>query len=165
MSQKIRSSVNGSDKRVDYELVRAHHPDSACTAHLPADEAHANFRHIKASYDFLSGKTLSPHPNARAAHAEGSFDPYAYELARRRRAYYASRSRAEQAEAEQPAWAKGWGGLGAHPNERSDYDQNGWRERTIFFFGVVVRTFSYHAPLRSPSNVMPSADAHGGSIP
>ncbi|KAF5316351.1 hypothetical protein D9619_006850 [Psilocybe cf. subviscida] len=122
-----------------YELVRAHHPDSAYTAHLPPDEAHANFRHIKASYDFLSGKTLSPHPNTRTWQPEGSgFDPYASELARRRRAYYASRSRAEQAQAERPAWAKGWGGLGSHPEERSDYDQNGWRERTIFFFGVIT---------------------------
>ncbi|PPR00107.1 hypothetical protein CVT26_008871 [Gymnopilus dilepis] len=127
-----------------YELVKVHHPDSQYTGHLSPDVAHARFQAIQGAYDFLRGKTLSPHPNARPASRPGSadFNPYMHELARRRRAYYAHHGgyrRSYEAETASDGWAKpGWGeGFGAPPNQRTVWHQDGWRERMILAFGVM----------------------------
>ncbi|KAF8962391.1 hypothetical protein BDZ97DRAFT_1824852 [Flammula alnicola] len=122
-----------------YELVRTHHPDSRHAAGLSAKLAHARFRTIKASYDFLSGRTLSPDPNSRPASSPQNFDPYMHELARRRRAYYASQGR-YRTDDEDPSWTKtGWSeGFGAPKGQRSEWNEDGWRERLILAFGVVT---------------------------
>ncbi|KAF8194633.1 hypothetical protein BJ912DRAFT_958945 [Pholiota molesta] len=115
-----------------FELVRAHHPDAHHAAALSAELAHARFRTIKAAYDFLAGRTLSPHPNARPAPAPQHFDPYMHELARRRRAYYAAHGRAQ---------THGESGEGTGYTRRRDpddgFDEGGRKERLILAFGVL----------------------------
>ncbi|PPQ82880.1 hypothetical protein CVT25_009697 [Psilocybe cyanescens] len=121
-----------------YELVRAHHPDSHHAAQLGADLAHTRFRSIKAAYDFLRGRTLSPHPNARPTPFPRNFDPYVNELARRRRAYYASRAgyaRGTEKGTEGESWGEG---SGSRPDERTMWSEDGWRERLIFGLGMVT---------------------------
>ncbi|KAF9483075.1 hypothetical protein BDN70DRAFT_800522 [Pholiota conissans] len=117
-----------------YELVRAHHPDSHHTAGIGADVAHARFRTIKASYDFLSGKTLSPHPNARPTPSPQNFDPYMHELARRRRAYYASQGRYQNFDEN----GESTGYTQAQRPVDDGYDESGKKERIILALGVIV---------------------------
>jgi len=148
---------------VDYELVRLHHPDSTDGRRLPPSVAHARFRNIKASYDYLRGHTLSPHPNARQTSKAENFDPYQQELARRRRAWEASgghshnhkrygdpHARSSNWDAgfdgegqsfagsdRPPNWTRtNWEGFGAPKDSRSNWDPNGRRERLILAFGV-----------------------------
>lgn len=133
---------------LDFELVRAHHPDSSYSAHLPPEVAHSRFRSIKASYDFLCGRTISPHPNARPTPTPKNFDPYLHELAQRRRSYYASHGTyrmAEDGDVEKESWAKpGWGnGFGAPKDERGEWNGDGLRERLILAFGVAVSNPSF----------------------
>jgi hypothetical protein len=122
--------------RADFELVRAHHPDAHHAAGLSAELAHTRFRTIKAAYDFLAGRTLSPHPNARPAPAPQHFDPYMHELARRRRAYYAAHGRAQ---------THGESGEGTGYTRRRDpddgFNEGGRKERLILAFGVLVSLF------------------------
>jgi len=150
---------------VDYELVRLHHPDSTDGRRLPPSIAHARFRSIKASYDYLRGHTLSPHPNARQAPKAEGFDPYQRELARRRRAWEASgghshnHKRYSDPHARSSSWDAGfdhggegqsfagsdrppnwtktnWEGFGAPKDTRSKWNPNGRQERIILAFGV-----------------------------
>jgi hypothetical protein len=120
----------------DYDLVRTHHPDSshARLSTYNSAEAHSRFRSIKAAYDFLQGRTLSPDPNASPPPSPQHFDPYLHELARRRRAYHASRDsdRSERAE-----------GFGAPNPERGEWNESGKKERLILLFGVVVSKYSF----------------------
>ncbi|KAF8885061.1 hypothetical protein CPB84DRAFT_1964831 [Gymnopilus junonius] len=122
-----------------YELVKAHHPDSQYASHLSPDVAHERFRAIQAAYDFLRGKTVSPHPNARPSASSTGFDPYLHEMARRRRAYYAYH-RYPRDGSEDGRWAKpGWGeGFGAPASERTVWHEDGWRERMILAFGMMT---------------------------
>ncbi|KIM39520.1 hypothetical protein M413DRAFT_447011 [Hebeloma cylindrosporum] len=122
-----------------YELVHAHHPDSQYAAHLPWDVAQHRFRSIKASYDYLSGRSVSPDPNSRPTPSPKNFDPYVHEMARRRRAYYASQAR-DPGMMDNDGWAKpGWGeGFGAPKSERSEWNGEGWRERMLLSLGVVT---------------------------
>jgi len=117
-----------------YDLVRAHHPDSSHArlyTHNPA-EAHSRFRSIKAAYDFLQGRTLSPDPNAQTpTPSPHNFDPYMHEMARRRRAYNASRDSFNQT-----TWTEGFG---APKQDRSEWKENGRKERLILLFGVLTR--------------------------
>ena len=115
----------------DYDLVRTHHPDSfhARLSTHDSAEAHLRFRSIKAAYDFLQGRTLSPDPNAAPTPSPQNFDPYLHELARRRRAYNASR------DGDKSDWAKGFG---APKPERGEWNENGKKERLILLCGVVV---------------------------
>ena len=82
---------------------------------------------------------MSPDPNARPAPSPKNFDPYTHEMARRRRAYYASQAREAPDVGE--GWARpGWGeGFGAPKSERSEWNGEGWRERVVLALGVVVR--------------------------
>ena len=58
-----------------------------------------------------------------------------HEMARRRRAYYASQAR-ESSEGDNGG---GWGeGFGAPKSERSEWNEDGWKERMVLAFGVVV---------------------------
>ncbi|KAL1741972.1 hypothetical protein HDZ31DRAFT_1867, partial [Schizophyllum fasciatum] len=68
-----------------YELVRLHHPDSHNCRHMSAAERHRRFQAITNAYDILRGKKAPESP----------FDPFAAELARRKRAYAAARRYAE----------------------------------------------------------------------
>ena len=54
-------------------------------------------------------------------------------MARRRRAYYASQAR------EASDVGEGWEGFGAPKSERSEWNEEGWRERVVLALGVVVR--------------------------
>lgn len=118
-----------------YDLVRHHHPDSQHARSLPPAEAHARFQAINSAYDFLRGRASSHLPGRTTwgpnAHAEPNFDPYLHELARRRRAYYASRGGASETR---------WGeGFGASKEERdSQWSEDGWQERMLVWFGVVA---------------------------
>jgi hypothetical protein len=118
----------------DYDLVRAHHPDSfhARLSTCNQAEAHSRFRSIKAAYDFLRGCTLSPDPNAAPPPSPQHFDPYLHELARRRRAYNASRDSDGFGKSQ---WAEGFG---APKPERGEWNENGKKERLILLCGVVV---------------------------
>ena len=119
----------------DYDLVRTHHPDSSY-ARLSTDnsaEAHSRFRSIKAAYDFLQGRTLSPDPNASPPSSPQNFDPYLHELARRRRAYNASRD----------SFGSSAKGFGAPKPERGEWNESGKKERLILLCGVVVSTYSF----------------------
>ena len=121
------NSLINYDQKQDYDLVRTHHPDSfhaRLCIHDPA-QAHSRFRSIKAAYDFLRGRTLSPDPNVTPPPSPQNFDPYLHEMARRRRAYNASRD--ERAE-----------GFGAPKQERGEWNENGKKERLILLCGVVV---------------------------
>ena len=118
----------------DYDLVRTHHPDS-CHARLStynSEEAHSRFRSIKAAYDFLQGRTLSPDPNAAPPPSPQNFDPYLHELARRRRAYNASRDSDSSAK-----------GFGAPKPERGEWNEKGKKERLILLCGIVVSINSF----------------------
>lgn len=140
-------------RTADYELVRAHHPDSHHAAQLGADLAHTRFRSIKAAYDFLRGRTLSPHPNARPTPFPRNFDPYVNELARRRRAYYASRAgyaRGTEKGTEGESWGEG---SGSRPDERTMWSEDGWRERLIFGLGMVVSTLLLNDGLSSQTHL------------
>ncbi|KAL1727409.1 hypothetical protein EV714DRAFT_217264 [Schizophyllum commune] len=64
-----------------YDLVRLHHPDSHNCRHMTPAERHRRFQAITNAYDILRGKKAP----------EGPFDPFAAELARRKRAYAAAR--------------------------------------------------------------------------
>ncbi|KAF9528982.1 hypothetical protein CPB83DRAFT_893942 [Crepidotus variabilis] len=123
-----------------YELVRTHHPDSAHAVFLSPDIAHERFRSIKAAYDFLCGRTLSPHPNARPTPSPKNFDPYLHELSQRRRAYYASRGAYKMHEDGSEGWAKpGWGdGFAAPKNQQREWNPEGRRERLLLTFGVIT---------------------------
>ncbi|KAF9554422.1 hypothetical protein CPC08DRAFT_644359 [Agrocybe pediades] len=119
-----------------YELVKTHHPDSHHAAHLDSEVAHARFRGIQAAYDFLRGKTVSPHLNARPApsnsNGASSFDPYLHEMARRRRAYYSRHGDPfGEEEEEKVNWKDRFDG-------RTIWHEDGWRERLVFGLGVVV---------------------------
>ncbi|KAF8810494.1 hypothetical protein BYT27DRAFT_6493138 [Phlegmacium glaucopus] len=125
-------ATQGEIKERYYDLVRAHHPDSSY-ARLSTNnsaEAHSRFRSIKAAYDFLRGRTLSPDPNANPTPSPQNFDPYMHELARRRRAYNASRDSFGRT-----AWAEGFG---APQQERGEWNENGKKERLILLFGVAA---------------------------
>lgn len=132
---------------IDYDLVRTHHPDSSharLSIHNPA-EAHSRFRSIKAAYDFLQGRTLSPDPNAASSPPSPQhFDPYMHEMARRRRAYNASRDGSHHTE-----WAEGFG---APKRERGEWNENGKKERLILLFGVLV-SIPFHYHLKEVLNV------------
>ena len=126
----------------DYDLVRTHHPDSfhsRLSTHNSA-EAHSRFRSIKAAYDFLQGRTLSPDPNATPPPSPQNFDPYLHELARRRRAYNASRNGDSFGRSE---WTKGFG---APKPERGEWNENGKKERLILLCGVVVSIYTLLFP-------------------
>lgn len=117
----------------DYDLVRTHHPDSSharLSSTHNAVEAHSRFRSIKAAYDFLRGRTLSPDPNSTPPPSPRNFDPYMHEMARRRRAYNASRDNFGKTE-----WTEGFG---APKQEREEWNDNGTKERLLLLFGVVV---------------------------
>lgn len=43
--------------RLDYELVRRYHPDSAFARSLPPETAHTQFQAMSRAYDVLRGKT------------------------------------------------------------------------------------------------------------
>jgi hypothetical protein len=119
----------------DYDLVRTHHPDSSharLSTHNSV-EAHSRFRSIKAAYDFLQGRTLSPDPNATPPPSPQHFDPYLHELARRRRAYNASRDGRSE-------WAKGFG---APKPERGEWNERGKKERLILLCGIVVSIYTF----------------------
>ncbi|KAH9479154.1 hypothetical protein JR316_0007737 [Psilocybe cubensis] len=134
------SATQAEIKARYYELVKAHHPDSHHASRIASDIAHTRFRNIQAAYDFLRGRTLSPHPNARPTPAGGTrgFDPYVHEMARRRRAYYASHSRGYD-DAEEDGDGKGGGrGWRSDPNERTMWHEDGWRERLIFGLGMMA---------------------------
>ena len=125
--------------KTDYDLVRTHHPDS-CYARLSTNtsaEAHSRFRSIKAAYDFLQGRTLSPDPNASPTPSPQNFDPYLHELARRRRAYHASRDRDTFGSSECGK------GFGAPKPERGEWNESGKKERLILLCGVVVSIYSF----------------------
>ena len=121
----------------DYDLVRTHHPDSshARLSTCNSAEAHSRFRSIKAAYDFLQGRTLSPDPNAAPPPSPQHFDPHLHELARRRRAYNASRDSDSFGRSE---WTKGFG---APKPEREEWNESGKKERLILLCGVLVGTF------------------------
>ncbi|KDR81042.1 hypothetical protein GALMADRAFT_241665 [Galerina marginata CBS 339.88] len=162
-----------------YELVKTHHPDSHHADQLSPEIAHARFRAIQAAYDFLRGRTLSPHPNARPTPSPRNFDPYMHEMARRRRAYYASRgayARGDEDGSESERWARpGWGeGFGAPINERTVWHEDGWRERLILALGVVTLLAGLFpsmpftiASVITPSSFLTAASPEGGpsSIP
>lgn len=120
-----------------YDLVRCHHPDSQHARSLPPAEAHARFQAINSAYDFLRGRASSHLPGGTTwgpnARAEPNFDPYLHELARRRRAYYASQGRASGP-------GSGWSeGFGAPKEERnSQWSDDGWQERMLVWFGLVA---------------------------
>lgn len=138
----------------DFDLVRLHHPDSShirtSSPPLPTDVVHARFRAIKAAYDFLSGKSRSPHPNARPHPRASHFDPYVHELARRRRAHRNASSfgyahARDDDGSNQWDDGEGWGprrgwanGFGAPKDQQGEWNQDGWRERLILSFGVMV---------------------------
>ncbi|KAF8159201.1 hypothetical protein B0H34DRAFT_655042 [Crassisporium funariophilum] len=122
-----------------YDLVRTHHPDSFHTRLIHPSEAHARFRSIQAAYDFLRGRTLSPNPNASPSPSPNNFDPYMHELARRRRAHYASRQ-GYDTHNDRPGWGAGFG---APASERDDWNGGGRKERVILFFGVMVRLYIF----------------------
>lgn len=124
---------------IDYDLVRTHHPDSlhARLSTCNSAEAHSRFRSIKASYDFLQGRTLSPDPNAAPPPSPQNFDPYLHELARRKRAYKASRDGGNFGRSQ---WAEGFG---APKRERGKWDENGKKERLILLCGVVVSIHTF----------------------
>jgi len=121
-------------KKRYYDLVRTHHPDSshARLSTYNSAEAHSRFRSIKAAYDFLQGRTLSPDANAAPPPSPQNFDPYLHELARRRRAYNANRDSDSFGRSE---WAKGFG---APKPERGEWNESGKKERLILFCGVVA---------------------------
>ena len=131
----------------DFDLVRLHHPDSfhirSFSPPISPDIAHARFRAIKASYDFLSGKTLSPHPNARP-NRSSHFDPYIHELAKRRRAYYNTthahgRTFNDNESTDYRDSKTGWAdGFGAPKDQQTEWNQDGWKERVVLSFGVIV---------------------------
>ncbi|KAI5895852.1 uncharacterized protein SCHCODRAFT_02495038 [Schizophyllum commune H4-8] len=76
--------VTASQKEIKaryYDLVRLHHPDSHNCRHMTPAERHRRFQAITNAYDILRGKKAP----------EGPFDPFAAELARRKRAYAAAR--------------------------------------------------------------------------
>jgi hypothetical protein len=52
--------------RVDYELVRVHHPDSPAARDVPSDVAQARFHSITAAYDALRGGTTGAFSPERA---------------------------------------------------------------------------------------------------
>lgn len=102
----------------DYDLVRAHHPDSPHCRSLSPSERHTRFQAITSAYDVLRGKSA----------AQSRFDPYTEEVARRKRAYYAHHHhnrRAEYAHASNHDWT-------TNADDR-------WKDRVILIFGVVVR--------------------------
>jgi hypothetical protein len=43
----------------DFDLVRAHHPDSALCSHISPTERHARFQAISAAYDHLRGENYA----------------------------------------------------------------------------------------------------------
>lgn len=67
--------------RIDYELVRVHHPDCLTARALPASTSHSRFQAISDAYAILSGKKLS---SATWDHDA----PYKEELRRRTRAQW-----------------------------------------------------------------------------
>lgn len=138
LSFKLLNSLLHSTT-TDYDLVRTHHPDSsyARLSTYNSAEAHSRFRSIKAAYDFLQGRTLSPDPNASPPPSPQNFDPYLHELARRRRAYNASRDGDCFGRSE---WAKGFG---APKPERGEWNENGKKERLILLCGIVASTYSF----------------------
>jgi hypothetical protein len=72
--------VDSSRSRtVDYDLVRAHHPDAPACRDVPPAERHARFQSISSAYDHLRGR--------RSSSSSGPFTSNAFEaeLARRRR--------------------------------------------------------------------------------
>ncbi|PPR05235.1 hypothetical protein CVT24_010341 [Panaeolus cyanescens] len=176
-----------------FELVRIHHPDSVHVrrSRIGAHDAHNRFRNIKAAYDFLQGRTLSPHPNARPAPEPKNFDPYMHELARRRRSWDAARgaSRAHGnrgtfddngAETDAGMNFGGFDGFGAHPDERGTWNPDGRKERLMLWAGVVtlvaglfpsvpgtVLTLFYqptpYVPLSTSSSPSASTDPSGGN--
>jgi len=142
-------------KRRYYDLVRTHHPDSfhARISTLNQAEAHSQFRSIKAAYDFLRGRTLSPDPNATPPPSPQNFDPYMHELARRRRAYNASRASDGFGKSQ---WAEGFG---APKPERGEWNENGRKERLILLCGVValVGGLFPHLPTTLISIIFPTS--------
>src|SRR5258705_44541 len=139
----------------DFDLVRLHHPDSThirtYSPPLSPDIAHARFRAIKAAYDFLSGKTRSPHPNARPnpRSSASHFDPYLHELARRRKAHHHNSSYYTYPHDDWTDDSDGWGpkrgwadGFGAPKDQQGEWNQDGWRERLVLSLGVMVRELS-----------------------
>ncbi|KAI5831171.1 hypothetical protein K523DRAFT_8770 [Schizophyllum commune Tattone D] len=81
--------VTASQKEIKaryYDLVRLHHPDSHNCRHMTPAERHRRFQAITNAYDILRGKKAP----------EGPFDPFAAELARRKRAYAAARRGRQQ---------------------------------------------------------------------
>ena len=113
--------------------MKSHHPDSHHASHLESEIAHSRFQSIQAAYDFLRGKTVSPHVNARATQSSNGFDPYVHEMAKRRRAYY-SRHGDPFEEGEKTSWKDSFDG-------RTIWHEDGWRERLIFGLGVVVSNY------------------------
>jgi hypothetical protein len=121
----------------DYELVRCHHPDSHHCKVLSPSVAHARFQSIVAAYEFLRGKTSSHIPGAKTYGwnpGQSEFDPYLYELARRRRA--------RQAAEGDTHW---YDGFGAPKSERNDdYQTDGSREQIMLTFGILVSLCELH---------------------
>ena len=73
-----------------------------------------------------------------------------HEMARRRRAYYASQAREPSSDGDGDGDSGGgWGeGFGAPKSERSEWNEDGWKERMVLAFGVVVSLGFYFYSIR-----------------
>ncbi|KAI0248772.1 hypothetical protein BJV78DRAFT_1130825 [Lactifluus subvellereus] len=104
-----------------YELARTFHPDSPTAHALPVSVRHVRFHAITMAYDILRGKS---HPHLYHGFAD---NPYAAELARRRRQHAQRQSYHQRAA---PEFAEAGGMDGA---------DEAWKDQVIIFVGLAVR--------------------------